>query len=80
MLKAFVRDESDVAAACVAVLLNCCCHPATLQAHITVAFFKILAFFPMARQPLGGLGRLIFRGFTITLFGHTTLGRTPLDE
>jgi hypothetical protein len=33
----------------------------------------------MARQPLGGLGRLIFRGFTITL-KHTTLGRTPLDE
>jgi hypothetical protein len=24
-------------------------------------------FFPMTRQPLGGLGRLIFRGFTITL-------------
>ena len=36
-------------------------------------------FFPMARQPLGGLGRLIFRGFTITL-RHTTLGRAPLDE
>jgi hypothetical protein len=33
----------------------------------------------MARQPLGGLGRLIVRGFTITL-RHTTLGRTPLDE
>jgi hypothetical protein len=33
----------------------------------------------MARQPLGGLGRLIFRGFTIT-FIHTTLGMTPLDE
>jgi hypothetical protein len=33
----------------------------------------------MARQPLGGLGRLIFRGFTIKL-RHTTLGRTPLDE
>jgi hypothetical protein len=33
----------------------------------------------MSRQPLGGLGRLIFRGFTITL-RHTTLGRTPLDE
>jgi hypothetical protein len=33
----------------------------------------------MARQPLGGLGRLIIRGFTITL-RHTTLGRTPLDE
>jgi hypothetical protein len=34
----------------------------------------------MARQPLGGLGRLIFFGFTITLFRHTTVGRTPLDE
>jgi hypothetical protein len=34
----------------------------------------------MAPQPLGGLGRLIFRGFTITLFRHTTFGRTPLDE
>jgi hypothetical protein len=34
----------------------------------------------MARQPLGGLDRLIFRGFTITHFRHTTLGRTPLDE
>jgi hypothetical protein len=28
-------------------------------------------FFPMARQPLGGLGRLIFRGFTITHFVDT---------
>jgi hypothetical protein len=28
-------------------------------------------FFPMARQPLGGLGRLIFRGFTITHFLDT---------
>ena len=37
-------------------------------------------FFPMARQPLGCLGRLIFRGFTITQFRHTTFGRTPLDE
>jgi hypothetical protein len=36
--------------------------------------------FLMARQPLGGLGRFIFRGFTITLFRHTTLDRTPLDE
>jgi hypothetical protein len=34
----------------------------------------------MARQPLGGLGRLVVRGFTITLFRHTALGRTPLDE
>jgi hypothetical protein len=38
-----------------------------------------LVFFSMARQPLGGLGRLSFRSFTIT-FRHTTLGRTPLDE
>jgi hypothetical protein len=37
-------------------------------------------FFPMARQPLGGLDRLIFRGFMITHFRHTTLGRIPLDE
>jgi hypothetical protein len=34
----------------------------------------------MVQQPLGGLGRLIFRGFTITHFRHTTLGRTPLNE
>jgi hypothetical protein len=42
--------------------------------------FKTLHFFPMARQPLAGLDRLIFRGFTISLFKHTTLGRTPLGE
>jgi hypothetical protein len=30
--------------------------------------------FSMARQPVAG------RGFTITHFRHTTLGRTPLDE
>jgi hypothetical protein len=34
----------------------------------------------MTRQPLGGLSRLIVRGFTITLEPHQTLGRTPLDE
>jgi hypothetical protein len=37
-------------------------------------------FFLMAQQPLGGLGRLIVRRFTITHIRHTTLGRTPLDE
>jgi hypothetical protein len=37
-------------------------------------------FFQWLDSPLGGLGRLIFRGFTITHFRHTTLGRTPLDE
>jgi hypothetical protein len=56
-----------------------------------VWFFKVLkssdyfvyrqVFFPMARQPLGGLGRLIFRAFTIThFFRHATLGRTSLYE
>ena len=34
----------------------------------------------MARQPFGGLGRLIFLAFTITLFRHTTFSRTHLDE
>jgi hypothetical protein len=34
----------------------------------------------MARQPLGGLGRLIFRGFTITLFRHTTVGRISSSQ
>jgi hypothetical protein len=29
---------------------------------------RTIIFFPMARQPLGGLGPLIFRGFTITHF------------
>jgi hypothetical protein len=33
----------------------------------------------MARQPLGGLGLLIFWGFTITLI-QTIPGRTPLDD
>jgi hypothetical protein len=35
--------------------------------------------FLMAQQPLGGLGRLSFRGFMITL-RHTIFCRTPLDE
>jgi hypothetical protein len=43
-------------------------------------FFPVCIFFQKARQPLGGLGRLIFLGFMITHFRHTTLGRTPLDE
>jgi hypothetical protein len=34
----------------------------------------------MVRQLLGGLGRLIFRGFMIKHFRHTKLGKTPLDE
>jgi hypothetical protein len=38
-----------------------------------------LFFFPMARQTLGGLGLLIVRGFAITHFRHTTLGKTSLN-
>jgi hypothetical protein len=30
-------------------------------------YFSLVLFFLMARQPLGGLGRLIFRDLTITL-------------
>jgi hypothetical protein len=46
--------------------------------HWSIPYFDVF-FFSMAQQPLGGLGRLILRRFTITL-RHTTLGRTPLDE
>jgi hypothetical protein len=52
------------------------CHVDTETHEETRRYF----FFPMARQPLGGLGLLIFRGFVITLVRHTTVGRTPLDE
>ena len=44
------------------------------------ALYSRLFFSPMARQPLGGLGRLIFRGFAMTHFRHTTVGRIPLHE
>jgi hypothetical protein len=49
---------------------------------LCVVFLRVEGnfFFPMARQPLGGLGRLIVRGFTITDLRHTKLGRTLLDE
>jgi hypothetical protein len=48
--------------------------------NVSVTFLQDILFFPMTRQPLGSLGRLIFRGFTITHIRHTTLGRTPLDK
>jgi hypothetical protein len=60
-----------------AIVSSYCCHDHHLNFHPHKIFFF---FFPMARQPLGGLGLLIFRGFTITQFTHTTLGRTPLHE
>jgi hypothetical protein len=67
--------EPKVLLPCSKDLVTCLC-PRLDESSPRSAFF----FFSMARQPLGGIGRLIFRGFTITLFGHTTLGRTPLDE
>ena len=33
----------------------------------------------MALRPIPGHG-LPLQGFTITFIGHTTVGRTPLDE
>jgi hypothetical protein len=39
-----------------------------------------IIFFPMAQQPLGGLGLIFFPFFLWSHFRHTTLGRTPLDE
>jgi hypothetical protein len=44
-----------------------------MSTKITETITTFCFFFPMALQPLGGLGRLIFRGFTITLFRHTTI-------
>jgi hypothetical protein len=59
-------------------MLTCYTHLSNAWAYsrnkqIDVVFF-------MARQPLRGLGLLIFRGFAITHFRHTTPGKTPLDE
>ena len=52
----------------------------TLEQNYSHAhYISVVSFFLRARQPLGGLGRLIFRGLSITL-RHTTLGKTPLDE
>jgi hypothetical protein len=45
-----------------------------------MSYSRVNFFLQWLDSPLGGLGRLIFRGFTITLFRHTTVGRTPLDE
>jgi hypothetical protein len=64
-----------------------CLYPCKTLIKIYTIYWIVLQstiFFLMARQPLGGLGRLIFRGFTIklrhTTLRHTTLGRTPLNE
>jgi hypothetical protein len=45
-----------------------------LRQYIAVCFFCLWRF-----DPILGHG-LTLRGFAITLTGHTTLGRTPLDE
>ena len=40
---------------------------ARIMSSIIRIYRRILFFFPMARQPLGGLGLLIFRGFAMKL-------------
>jgi hypothetical protein len=62
-----------------------CKDPNAPQCYVTFIFTVLITVFvvivfSIAPQPLGGLGRLIYRGFTITHFRHTTVGRTPLDE
>jgi hypothetical protein len=70
---------------CVKVTLSMCTPILYMGSEGTVPFITTPAFheggnldlrnkspfFLMARQPLGGLGRLIFRGFTITHFLDT---------
>jgi hypothetical protein len=53
--------------------------PSMKLLYLVFLVFFFVFVLPMARQPLGGLGLVILRRFTITL-RHTTLGRTPLDE
>jgi hypothetical protein len=54
--------------------------PHTPPAEGRFSFTSLTHFYPMARQPLGGLGRLIFFEVSRSHFRHTTIGRTPLDE
>jgi hypothetical protein len=87
------RVTRNCAAVCTGLAMNYCVFDShefpssnvTLGRNISVArdqqrrgYVKHF-FIPMARQPLGRLGRLVFRGFTVTHFRHT-LGRTPLEE
>jgi hypothetical protein len=46
------------------------------ETPLSIGYF----FFQWLDSPLGGLGLVILRRFTITHFRHTALGRTPLDE
>ena len=47
--------------------------------RLTLCYIYIYSPPPMARQPLGVLGRLSIEA-SRSHFRHTTLGRTPLDE
>jgi hypothetical protein len=55
-------------------------HETPISRRDRASFFFFFSSFQLLDSPFEGLGRLIFRGFTITHFRHTTLGRTPLDE
>ena len=48
------------------------CQPkhAEITLIVLYPYIPVHFFFPMAQQPFGGLGRLIFRGFTITDTPH----------
>jgi hypothetical protein len=48
--------------------------------RLTEIYIPLRFFFLWLDSPFGGLGRLIFRGFTITHFRLITFGRIPLDE
>jgi hypothetical protein len=50
---------------------DCLCPPQPPDSSLLQTHDPSYFFFPMARQPLVGLGRLIFRGFTITQFLDT---------
>jgi hypothetical protein len=45
-----------------------------------LADLEIRIFFCHGQTVPSGLGPPFCRGFTITLIGHTTIGRIPLDE
>jgi hypothetical protein len=59
--------------------LNTYLATAHVQQPAFVPAFQIIIFFLWHFDPIPGHG-LPLGGFTITLTGHTTFGRTPLDE
>ena len=58
----------EVHAADIKYMLCCVINKSlVLQNNQQIHYIKYVFFFSMARQPLGGLGLLILRGFTIAL-------------